>query len=171
MVSFDEDELNEAQHVETIDGDYYVDDGLLLEKLTEAFRDHHNEEMFMTMQALNRAYQVRTSDLVGDGNMVGAKVTFVDGDGDLHRAIVVEPEVSGMSAGKAYDPYRDEMVDPSNYPLGTVNLVYAKEGMLGGEDSYFSSLDDLEMSTSVTPARKPDTTYCYYAGWDYHDEK
>lgn len=171
MVAFDESELNDAKDVDTIDGDCYVEDGLVLQKLVESFRDVHDNEMLMTVQALNRAFQVRTSDLVGGDNMVGAKVTFVDTDGDLHRAIVVEPEVAGMSAAKAYDPHKDEMVDPSNYPMGTVNLVHAKEGSLGGDDSYFSRLDDLVMVTSVTPARKPDTTYCYYAGWDYHDSQ
>lgn len=171
MVAFDEDELNEAKMVESIDGDYYIDKSVALTGLAEAFSREGHPQLAQTIRAVNRVWNIRTTDIVGGNNMVGAKVTYVDGEGELHRGVVIEPEVSGMSANEAYDPNKGEMVDPSEYPMGTVNLVYGKEDEIGEDEFYFSRFDDLEVATSITPARKPDTTYCYYAGWDYYDSQ
>lgn len=103
-----------------------------------------------------------------DTSRYGARVTFVDDDGDAHTAIVLEPEVATMAADEAYDPYRDEMVDPrEEYPLGTVQLVYPTGDQTWPEDFVFSRTKDLEVATSVTPAKEPGQTYCYFSGWDY----
>jgi hypothetical protein len=94
-------------------------------------------------------------------------VTFLDKDGDPHTAIVLEPEVASLGVEEAWDPYREEYVNPQEaYPLGTVQLIYPEEGQFT-QDYFFDRLSGLECATSVTPARKPDQSYCYYAGWDY----
>jgi len=121
--------------------------------------------------SLNKDDQVVAMDIVDDNNMVGAKVTYVDDDGELHRGIVIEPHVSEMGADEAYDPHKDEMVDPSEYPMGTVNIIYGKDEEIGDDDSYFYKFDDMELVTSVYPARKPDVNFCYYAGWDYYNSQ
>lgn len=171
MVAFDEEDLNEAQHVDSIEGDFYIDNQVILSKLAQDLDRQQHPKLAQTIRAVGRVWSIRTTDIVDGSNMVGAKVTYVDGDGELHRGVVIEPEVAGMSANEAYDPNRDEMVDPSEYPMGTVNLVYGKEDEIGEDEFYFSRFDDLEVATSITPARKPDTTYCYYAGWDYYNDQ
>lgn len=148
-----------------------VDDADLLEAVVGSFEDSGYTDLADVLRVVNRVYRIKTTDLVGGDNMVGARVTFVDDDGDAHRAIVIEPHVADMPADEAYDPHKGEMVDPSNYPLGTVQLIYGEGGDFGTDDYFFSSASrDLEVATSVTPARSPDATYAYFAGWDYADE-
>lgn len=159
------------------DYEYRADDGAILEALIKSFEDSSYDDLADVLRVVNRAFRIKTTDLVGNDNMIGARVTFVDTDGDAHRAIVIEPEVASMGANEAYDPNRDEMVDPSNYPLGTVQLIYGHGGDFGTDDYFFDRLTSdtdgrgLEVATSVTPARSPDDTYAYFAGWDYADER
>lgn len=101
--------------------------------------------------------------------MYGARVTFVDGDGDAYAALVMEPHVTEMTADKAYDPRKGEYVDPADYPLGTVQLVYYPGG-IPGDDVFFDRLSDLEVETSITPATHPDDTWCYFPGWGHARE-
>lgn len=110
--------------------------------------------------------EARNED-IDDSSRYGARVTYVDGDGEAHTAIVLEPEVSAMRTSEAWDPHREEMVDPQEaYPLGTVQLVYPSDGNFS-DGYFFDRLSTLEDATSVTPANGPDDRYCYYAGWDY----
>lgn len=147
------------------DSKVLVDDAVMLEAVIESF-DGRYDDLADVLRVVNRVFRIKTTDLVGGDNMIGARVTFVDDDGDAHRAIVLEPHVADMPADEAYDPHRDEMVDPSNYPLGTVQLIYAP---FGDDDFFFDRPSDLEVATSVAPAKSPDATYAYFAGWDYAD--
>lgn len=101
--------------------------------------------------------------------MYGARVTFVDDDGDAFAGFVMEPHVTELPAERAYDPNKDEYVDPGDYPMGTVQLVYFPGGV-PGDDVFFDRPDDLEVATSVTPATHPEDTYCYFPGWDHARE-
>lgn len=158
-----------------IDGEFVDDDAALL-GLIERFDQIDKNGLADALRAVRRARRIKTSDLVGNDNMIGARVTFVDDDGDPHRAIVLEPEVAGMPASKAYDPHKDEMVDPSDYPMGTVQLIHGDGWEFGTDTGFFDRVESdtsgtgLAAATSVTPARSPDDTYCYFAGWDYFDQ-
>lgn len=101
-----------------------------------------------------------------DTSRYGARVTFVDDDGERHTALVMEPAVTQHAGDEAWDPHQEKMVDPrEEYPLGTVQLVYTPEFNLSSEDGFFDRISNLEVATSVTPASGPDDTYCYYSGW------
>lgn len=164
MASLQKEDLQSFDRID--DSKVLVSNEVLLEELIDGFEDKNYDDFAETLRAVNRAYLIKTTDLVDNNNMVGARVTFVDKDGDAHRAIVIEPSVADMSVDEAWDPHRQEMVDPSTYPLGTVQLIYGSDGELGTDDYFFSRTDDLEVATSVIPAREPDSTYCYYVGWD-----
>jgi len=156
-----------------LNGDYVDDDEALLSLIESLEKTHPG--LADAVRAVRRARRIKTSELVGGDNMIGARVTFVDNDGDPHRGVVIEPEVSSMPGGEAYDPNRDEFVDPSDYPMGTVQLVRG-DGWEFGIDGFFDRIKSekdgrgLRAETSVTPAREPDSAYCYFAGWDYFDE-
>lgn len=146
-----------------------------LEALIDHFDATDRPAFAESCRAIRRAFRIQTTDLVGADNMIGARVTFVDTDGEPHRAIVLEPEVSGLHT-PAYDPHRDEMVDPSEYPMGTVQLIRGDGWEFGTDDGFFDRVESdhpgrgLRAETSVTPATSPDDTYCYFAGWEYVDQ-
>lgn len=146
-----------------------VDDEVLINELIESFEGRY-DDLANVLRAVNRVFRIKTTDLVDNGNMIGARVTFVDRDGDPHRAVVLEPEVSDIPANEAFDPRKDEMVDPSEYPTGTVQLIYGDGGEFGGDDYFFDRASSLQVATSVMPAKSPDSTYCYFAGWDYYEK-
>lgn len=170
------DDVNEAHPNQDVD--YIVPEDVVLQAVIDAFDKTGRESFADVLRVVKRAYRIETSDLVGGDNMIGARVTFVDRDGEPHRALVLEPNVGNIFDDEAYDPRKGEMVDPSDYPMGTVQLVRG-DGWEFGED--FDGLFDrvesdspgrgLKAETSVPPARKPDAGYCYFAGWGYHDEK
>lgn len=168
MASIDGDDLNLTE----LDGRSVAlaDEDDLLQSLIESFEYSTKTEAYAdVLRHVKRAYRIRTTDLVGNDRMVGARVTFVDDDADPHRGIVIEPEVGSMSSNEAYDPRKDEMVDPSDYPLGTVQLIYGAGGEFGCDGYFFDRTAKLNVATSVQPATSPDDTYCYFAGWDYFD--
>lgn len=137
--------------------------------LTEFFEDDDRTlaRLANAIQSVCRARDEARGHELGDATRYGARVTFVDGEGEAHTALVLEPEVTSMTADEAWDPYRGEYVNPAEaYPLGTVQLVYTPEFDLS-DGFNFDRIGDLEVATSVTPAKEPDQTYCYYAGWDY----
>lgn len=141
--------------------------------LTEFFASDHGQtddtlaSLANAIQSVCRARWQNRGPNLNDASRYGSRVTFIDRDGEAHTAIVMEPEVASMQSDEAWDPYREEYVDPQEaYPLGTVQLVYTPEYNLS-DGFNFDRISDLEVATSVTPARKPDTSYCYYAGWDY----
>lgn len=139
---------------EHFDGDEYSNDQTLA-------------QLANAIQSVCRARWNTRSPNFEDASRYGSRVTFIDSDGEAHTAIVMEPEVASMSTDEAWDPYKEKMVNPQEeYPLGTVQLVYTPEYNLS-DGFNFDRISDLEVATSVTPATKPDTTYCYYAGWDY----
>lgn len=139
-------------------GDFFGDG----ERTTD---DYHLAQMANALAAVCEARASKPWE--DDRSRYGARVTFVDGEGEAHTAIVLEPEVAAMEADEAWDPHRGEEVDPREaYPLGTVQLVYPEEGQFTG-DYFFDRVSGLEDATSVTPAAGPDDTYCYYPGWDY----
>ncbi len=106
----------------------------------------------------------------GDGDeMYGARVTYVDDDGNAYAGIVMEPHVTEMPHEQAWDPHEEEYVDPADYPMGTVQIVYYPGG-IPGDDVFFDRLDNLEVKTSLPPATHPDDTWCYFPGWDYARE-
>lgn len=157
-------------------GDEYAHDDDVLAALIDRFDATGDDNFADALRHVRAARRIKTSELVGNDNMIGARVTFVDGDGDPHRAIVLEPEVSGIGT-EAYDPHRDEMVDPSEYPLGTVQLIRGDGWEFGDDyDGFFDRVQSehsgrgLKAETSVTPATSPDSTYCYFAGWEYFDK-
>lgn len=137
--------------------------------LTEFFEDDNRTLAFLS-NAVQSASQARWQNRVSDFNdtaRYGSRVTFVDSDGEAHTALVMEPEVASMSADEAWDPYQEKYVDPKTaYPLGTVQLVYTPEFDLS-DGFNFDRISDLEVATSVAPAKEPEQTYCYYAGWEY----
>ena len=169
MAFFEDDEVMTEARLDEYE--FSIPDGVLLERLIHSFDDKGYDEMRRTIQAVNRAYRVQSTDIVGDDRMLGARVSFVDMDGDAHRAIVMEPHVEELGTTEAYDPRRDEMVDPSTYPMGTVQLIHAEDGEFGDDDFFFDRPDDLAIKTSVTPAKGPDARYAYFAGWDLADEQ
>lgn len=119
------------------------------------------------IQSVCRARWESRGHKLNDQTRYGSRVTFVDGDGEAHTALVMEPEVASMNVDEAWDPYHEEYVNPQEaYPLGTVQLIYTTDYNLS-EGFNFDRKSDLEVATSVTPAKGPDQTYCYYAGWDY----
>lgn len=176
MATIDKDKVEDFKPDES---KVLIDDDVLLEALIENFNKSWTDNMVTdVLRGIRRANSIRTTDLVGSDNMIGARVSYVDSDGDAHRAIVLEPEVAGFGQ-ECYDPQRDEMVDPSTYPIGTCQLIYAdsENGDFGVGDYLFDRLESdhpnrgLKVATSVTPAAKPNSTYCYYAGWDYVDSQ
>lgn len=134
--------------------------------LSERFQDMGDESLARLANAIQSVAQARDGDL-GDTSRYGARVTYVDGDGEAHTALVMEPEVAQMNATQAWDPHREEYVNPQEaYPYGTVQLVYTPG--FGLSDGFnFDRKDDLEVATSVSPATEPGQTLCYYSGWDY----
>lgn len=155
-------------------GDDWHGDDETLAALINRFEEIDMKPFADAIRHVRGAYRIKTSDLVGADNMIGARVSFVDGDGVPHRAIVIEPEVSGTT-GPCYDPYRDAMVDPSDYPLGTVQLIRGDGWEFGTDEGFFDRLQSdsdgrgLVAETSVVPAKSPESTYCYFAGWEYAD--
>lgn len=101
--------------------------------------------------------------------MYGARVTYVDADGEAYAGVVMEPNVTEMTYDEVYDPNKDEFVDPADYPMGTVQLLYYPDG-IPGEDVFFDRLSDLEVATSVTPATHPGDEFAYFPGWEYARE-
>lgn len=101
--------------------------------------------------------------------MYGARVTYVDDDGDAYAGFVMEPHVTEMPYEEAWDPHKEEYVDPADYPMGTVQIAYFPGG-IPGEDMFFDRVDDLEAETSLPPATHPEDTWCYFPGWDYARE-
>lgn len=105
-------------------------------------------------------------------NMYGSRVTYVDEDENRHTAIVLEPNVTEMPYEKAYDPNKEEYVDPEDYPWGTVQLIYPSNGKFSVHDTdddngfFFDRMGVLESATSVPPAYGPDDTMCYFPGWE-----
>lgn len=140
--------------VEYFDGDSgYQDDTLAL--------------LANSIQAVCRARAQHRGHQLTDTTRYGARVTYVDDDGEAHTAIVMEPEVAAMTSNEAWDPYQEEYVNPQEeYPLGTVQLVYTPNYDLS-DGFNFDRIDHLEVATSVMPAQEPDSTRCYYAGWEY----
>lgn len=131
------------------------------------YEDHTLAQLSNSIQSVCRArWQNRGSKFSGRSRY-GSRVTFVDGDGDAHTALVMEPEVSSMQSDEAWDPNKGEYVNPQEeYPLGTVQLIYTPDYNLS-DGFNFDRLSDVEVATSVTPAKSPDGTYCYYPGWEY----
>ena len=120
-----------------------------------------------SIQSVCRARWQSRSPQFSEESRYGSRVSFVDREGEAHTALVMEPEVAAMNADEAWDPYRAEYVDPQEaYPLGTVQLIYTPEYDLS-DGFNFDRVEDLEVATSVTPAKEPDQTYCYFAGWEY----
>lgn len=155
-------------------GDAWHSDDETLAALIERFDQMEMGRMADALRHVRRAYRIRTSDLVGNENMIGARVTYVDGEGEPHRGIVLEPEVSDIG-GECWDPNKGETVDASEYPMGTVQLIRGDGWEFGSEDGFFDRLESdhpgrgIRAETSVTPATSPDDTYCYFAGWEYAD--
>jgi hypothetical protein len=133
--------------------------------LTEFFEED-DQTLARLANAIQSVCRAQASDL-DDRSRYGARVTFVDEDGEAHTAIVLEPEVASMQTDRAWDPYHGEYVNPAEaYPLGTVQLIYTPEFALS-DGFHFDRASDLAVATSVQPATSPDQTYCYYSGWSY----
>jgi len=126
------------------------------------------EQSGRIVQKIQQVIAARGYDPSGD-EMYGARVTYVDGEGDAYAGMVMEPHVTEMAAEQAYDPHKEEYVDPGDYPMGTVQLVYFPTGV-PGDDMFFDRPDDLEVATSIPPATHPDDSHCYYPGWDHARE-
>lgn len=139
-------------------------------EVARALGDHFEKREDRTLKRMANAIasvMEARDDYEGDRGRYGSRVTFIDSDGDAHTAIVMEPEVGAISEPKAWDPYREEMVDPREaYPLGTVQLIYTP-GFDLSDGFNFDRKSDLEVMTSVPPARTPEETHCYYPGWDF----
>lgn len=119
------------------------------------------------IQSVSRARYDSRGHKLNDQTRYGSRVTYIDPDGEAHTALVMEPEVAAMHTDEAWDPYHEEYVDPREaYPLGTVQLVYTPDYNLS-DGVNFDRKGDLEVATSVPPAKEPGQTWCYYAGWDY----
>jgi hypothetical protein len=157
------------------DGHVDVDEDAVLGALIEDWDKRGTTKFSDALRHIRRAQAIRTTDLVGSQRMIGARVTYIDQDGEPHRGIVLEPEVDGIG-GQAYDPQKGELVDPSEYPLGTVQLVRGDGWEFGSEDGFFDRVQSdspgrgLKAETSVTPAASEDDTHVYFAGWGYYDE-
>jgi hypothetical protein len=134
--------------------------------LADYFEGEGDEQVAKMLHAVAGLASARFRDFSGDEAMYGARVTYIDTDSEPHAAIVIDPGVSTAGPGPLYDPTRDELVEPGSYPMGTVNLVYLKDGEFTEENPYCSRLNDLVMETSVTPLTPDSTTHVYYAGWD-----
>lgn len=149
----------------------YKDAALAARALGDFF-DRRDDSTFEQMANAMASVLEARRRYENDSTRYGSRVTFVDDDGEAHTAIVLEPEVASMPAGEAYDPYRDEMVDPrESYPLGTVQLIYPSGDEIWPDDFVFSRTDDIEPATSVEPASGPDGTHVYYPGWEYAHEE
>jgi len=162
------DEYDRIRLPEVISG--YQDAADVALALTEyfdsdaGFQDDALANLSDTIQTVCR---VRANEDIDDSTRYGSRVTYVDGNGDSHTGLVMEPEVGSMRADEAWDPYYEEYVNPDEaYPLGTVQLIYTPEFNLS-EGFNFDRIDDIEVATSVAPAKGPDMTHCYYAGWHY----
>jgi len=104
-----------------------------------------------------------------DDAMYGTQITFVDSDGEAYAGYVMEPHVTEMPVDEAWDPNKREYVDPADYPMGTVQLIYFPDGV-PGDNMFFDRISDLEVKTSVSPATHPNDTFAYFPGWDYARE-
>lgn len=167
MPGLDSDDVKETGIEQA---DFIVGEDPMLDALIEGFDKKGKGAFADVLRAVRRAYRVKSTDLVGNMKMVGARVTFVDVDGEPHRALVMEPHVEEIqNADSLYDPRKDEYVDPSEYPTGTVQLIHGDGGEFGADGFFFDRSDDIAVVTSVPPAREPDDTYCYHAGWGYYE--
>jgi hypothetical protein len=158
-----------AQMVE-YDPDDYVrrDEAIEAANMLYAYLEGNGEnEMAQVVGSIGSVLSARKMET--NNSMYGARVTFVDADGETHTGIVMEPHVTEVGHERCYDPHLGEYVEPSEYPLGTVQLVYTPEGHLS-EDVFFDRLDTLEVATSVQPATGPEDVHCYYPGWSYADD-
>lgn len=125
-----------------------------------------HDRMAPVVHSISTILQARHGDWDAGDSMYGSRVSFIDSDGEVHTAVVMEPQVSEMVHEEAWDPNRGEYVDPEEYPWGTVQLVYTP-GYDLSDGFNFDRKSDLEVATSVTPATHPDDTYAYMPGWDY----
>lgn len=152
----------------TPNGDYPTKDDAryAANTLVEYLRMKEEDSLKKTAERLRSGIEAMYADIDTGDSMYGARVSFVDTDGDAYTALVMEPSVSEIPLDEAYDPHKDKMVDPSEYPLGTVQLVYTPDYNLS-DGFNFDRLSHLEVRTSVQPGTHPDDTYCYFAGWDY----
>lgn len=131
-------------------------------------RSGHQDETLERMANSMAAVLEARNNYETDTSRYGARVTFVDEDGEPHTALVMEPAVTMDGGSEAWDPHQEKMVDPrEEYPLGTVQLIYTPEFDLSSEEGFFDRISNLEVATSVTPARGPDDTYCYYSDWEH----
>jgi hypothetical protein len=143
------------------------EDAVVAAKMLYEYLDGNNyDRMAPIVHSISNILQSRYGDWDADEGMYGSRVTFVDTDGESHTAIVMEPNVSEMTHDRAWDPNREEYVDPEEYPWGTVQLVYTPYYDLS-DGFNFDRKDDLKVATSVTPATEPEQCYAYYPGWDY----
>lgn len=84
-----------------------------------------------------------------------------------HQAIVFEGNV-GESApeGDLWDPNEQEYRTKEDYPMGTVNVIvaqhYASDELITFTDDYPT---DVEVFTSITPAKGEPNTHQYTPGW------
>jgi len=163
-----EKDIGQEQTIE-YNPDAYVDhdDALAAARMLYEFLDGNNfKRMAPVVHSISTILQARYGDWDAGDNMYGSRVTFVDGDGEAHTAVVMEPQVSEMTYDEAWDPNREEYVSPEEYPWGTVQLVYTPDYDLS-DGFNFDRKADLEVATSVTPATHPDATYAYFPGWSY----
>lgn len=164
-------ERDEYDRVELPDHIYTTEDAadaaLALVEHFDSDSGYQNDHLAHLANVIQSVCRARAQE-VDDTSRYGARVTFIDREGDPHTGIVLEPEVASLGIEEAWDPYREEMVTPQEaYPLGTVQLIYPSGGAQWGEGFFFDRKSNLEVATSVVPARDPEDTYCYYAGWEY----
>ena len=87
MPSLNDDDLNESP--DKFDWDYTADEDVLLQAVIDAFDKGGRENFADVLRVVKRAYRIKTSDLVGSDNMIGARVTYVDGDGEPEVVVTV----------------------------------------------------------------------------------
>lgn len=168
MPGFKEEDVHRNDS-EDLDFDLTINDEVVFDALIDAMKSLGYDDIVEALQAAKRTYTIKNNPPNVDG-MVGAKVTYVDGEGQAYRALVIEPDVGNDLSylDEVYDSNKDEYVDPTSYPFGTAQLIRQKDGEFG-EDAFFSRPSDLVSETSVPPATHPQDKHCYFAGWDYYD--
>lgn len=172
MLFLPDDAVTESEYR---DG-YTVDIDFVMDRLIEEYDKKSVSTFSDALRHVRRAHNIRTTDLVGNQRMIGARVTYIDNDGTPHRGICLEPEVESLGTSPVYDPNKDEMVDPSQYPLGTIQLIRGDGWEFGTDTGFFDRVQSdtkgrgLRAETSVTPGTGLDDTHCYFAGWGFFDE-
>lgn len=116
-------------------------------------------------EELRKADELESQWMIYDTGYVRhyIKQELVEPDGLIKiKGIVYDPSVADAPDGDYWDPDKQEYRTPSEYPMGTVNLIVPEKDDEEFGDDYVSGVKEM---TSVVPADGDPGPYEYTPGW------